>query len=752
MASSSAMASSSPTPMDLSNLPCLPGYGFRNRKKNHHKAQTFNVVAGIRIEQQEGVTYEKPKLVKFQAPVDPRRHGTLPRSTTTEDFAQAQAREHTELPAWDALDRHVLRFYGFFKEGVVESNLENHRVRQCVIFYYLEDDTCHIIEKRQDNSGIPQGQLIRRHRFPGPDGGYLSWQDLQVGGMLQIYGRNICLVDCDPWSRDFYLTQGMEQAHPLHVEGDNFGRSQERGNGPHGIQKTAERVYRETTMGGGHVNADMQQFMEWDRKVCRFYAVMDDLTLPEFERRPFEILYFLADDTVEIREKYPLNAGRDNFPIYYRRSKMEKGRVDLRGPLVPLPHKDAYIHIRDFSVGRNHELMGQQFYIYDADEFTRQYFQQELGMRLADTKDVQLPERAVPKPATPPYNGFGSWDDSMSSVTNLIPKAPRKDYQKLFDHDGKILRFTAQLVNPKPEDAERLFVVNFYLFDDCLSIHEPPQRNIGIVTGKFLEKGVHANQITGELFKPEDLYPGAIIKCHNREFEILDMDEYTRKYFANVDDSFRYDLAAVLEKIRENMRQQFPLVRDIFRRFDADHDGVMTVDEFRQALGKWGFQCSDKEVFILMKHFDTRQDGQVSYNEFCDALLDEDYTADMIKTKAPLNAEYDPEYAAKASRKAAERAETTKVRDAVRAIGDVIYKHAQAFGKIFKEFALMTHLNTVSVHQIQDALQQIGFTFNLDDVVRTVLFVMPHTDLEQVNYVEFLRAMVTSYHEMCAVR
>ena len=35
--------------------------------------------------------------------------------------------ETQELPAWDAFDRHVLRFSGYFKESVVEANLENHR-------------------------------------------------------------------------------------------------------------------------------------------------------------------------------------------------------------------------------------------------------------------------------------------------------------------------------------------------------------------------------------------------------------------------------------------------------------------------------------------------------------------------------------------------------------------------------------------------------------------------------------------------
>merc|ERR1719163_8098 len=121
------------------------------------------------------------------------------------------------------------------------------------------------------------------------------------------------------------------------------------------------------------------------------------------------------------------------------------------------------------------------------------------------------------------------------------------------------------------------------------------------------------------------------------------MDEYTRKTLENPDAVHRkFDLAVVMEKFRESMRQQFPNVRDIFRRFDTDHDGVLTHAEFKAALAKYGFgQLSDDEVTIIMRYFDTRQDGQVSYNEFCDALLDEDCTQEMLKTKPPLNQEWD---------------------------------------------------------------------------------------------------------------
>merc|ERR1711998_131040 len=105
----------------------------------------------------------------------------------------------------------------------------------------------------------------------------------------------------------------------------------------------------------------------------------------------------------------------------------------------------------------------------------------------------------------------------------------------------------------------------------------------------------------------------------------------------------------------------FPLVRDIFRRFDSDHNGVITKQEFSQALHKFGFLLSEEEVLVLMRHFDARQDGQVTYNEFCDALLDEDCTCEMMKVKPPIDARSDPAYNERAALKAHERTETEKV-------------------------------------------------------------------------------------------
>ena len=49
----------------------------------------------------------------------------------------------------------VLRFFGYFKESVVESRLENFRIHDVLVYYFLEDKSIMIIEPKQTNSGVP---------------------------------------------------------------------------------------------------------------------------------------------------------------------------------------------------------------------------------------------------------------------------------------------------------------------------------------------------------------------------------------------------------------------------------------------------------------------------------------------------------------------------------------------------------------------------------------------------------------------
>jgi hypothetical protein len=71
--------------------------------------------------------------------------------------------------------------------------------------------------------------------------------------------------------------------------------------------------FLEKKLGGGRVPSQ-KQFLDNDRKVLRFFTKSEDLQ--------FVWHYFLADDTVEIRECHFPNDGRDSFSVYLRRQKL----------------------------------------------------------------------------------------------------------------------------------------------------------------------------------------------------------------------------------------------------------------------------------------------------------------------------------------------------------------------------------------------------------------------------------------------
>lgn len=108
-----------------------------------------------------------------------------------------------EPPKWLKHDREVLRFKGYFQEPVHENPSENYRIRSCIIYYHLDDDTIYITEPKVENAGIPQGVFLKRHKVPKGDGTLdnYHWKDLNLATNLEVYGRVFRIYDCDDFTR-----------------------------------------------------------------------------------------------------------------------------------------------------------------------------------------------------------------------------------------------------------------------------------------------------------------------------------------------------------------------------------------------------------------------------------------------------------------------------------------------------------------------------------------------------------------------
>lgn len=153
-------------------------------------------------------------------------------------------------PTYVKLDKQVLRFHGFFKEHVVESRLENSKVRKVTIFYYLEDKSIMVTEPKQVNAGTPQGAFLKRQVVLKPDGCPFMPDDFSIGCDTGIYGRQVRVYDCDDYTREFYARQGRTLPDASAAPRDNFQESQipkPRINDPE------MRNFMEKSLGGGKV-------------------------------------------------------------------------------------------------------------------------------------------------------------------------------------------------------------------------------------------------------------------------------------------------------------------------------------------------------------------------------------------------------------------------------------------------------------------------------------------------------------------
>ncbi|KAF5889374.1 EF-hand domain-containing protein 1, partial [Clarias magur] len=511
-------------------LPFLPGNTFRDTTRSaFHRPQTLSYKNGYALPIRPQVGIGQQPLPSETLLHNEINQLSIPISIVSQD-SSTDIPPTEFIPAHVAYDKKVLRFYGYFQEKVVDSPEESWRVRPVLFYYYLEDDSICVMEPEVENSGLPQGKLLRRQLMPKNENGeHYHWKDLNLGVDLCVYGTVYRITNCDGFTQEFMESQGILLNEPELIPCDPYMTR----------RAQADRVFITPTE-----NDQLKQFLTMDRKVLRFFALLEDSDALYVEKRRVILQYYLADDSVEICEVHEPNSGRDMFPLLLRRQRIPKDiKPDFQSfpscVLEVSPHEvDEYYSPKDFRLGETLRLMGKHFLLYDCDAFTRKYYEQHHPeIPLKPVLQEKRPEQEW-KRLIPPYNGFGSLEDSLQNCLTLIPEPPKKDLIKLLENDHKVLRYAARLDSQNPFDEGRHFILFYFLSNDMISIFEKPTRNSGFVGGRFLEKTrvpkPGSTVENPEYYSPADFAIGATVEVFRWRFVLTDADQYVLNYLESV--------------------------------------------------------------------------------------------------------------------------------------------------------------------------------------------------------------------------
>lgn len=279
------------------------------------------------------------------------------------------------LPKTRALDKTILCFNAFWREEVFDSN-ERFRYRFVRIFYVVEDGSIKVSERKSENSGLLQGVFLKRGRVPKREGGYISLSDLKIGKDIVLYNRTFTVSGCTPESRSWLQSQGHEVQDNMDRPEDDFTRRQKSQiRETNKLQKTAIKVYVEASCGKAVGSVEkLGSFLKHGRKVLRFYAYWDDRESLYGDLNRYIVHYFLADDTVEIREVKTPNSGKAEFSLLLARTKLPKQWKDEVHQVDKSKDPSNFYGVKDLYIGAKVQVFGRDLVLTRADGFTKRWY------------------------------------------------------------------------------------------------------------------------------------------------------------------------------------------------------------------------------------------------------------------------------------------------------------------------------------------------------------------------------------------
>jgi EF-hand domain-containing protein 1 len=414
----------------------------------------------------------------------------------------------------------------------IHDTSRNPRIRNCSLFYYLENDSIKIVEHPQPNCS--SGTLLRRSIVAKEDGSQLLLDDIQIGEDVVIYSQCYSVVGCTGSTRNFLEDIGRENLPPADsLEEGSVVTKEEPEWGAFRREKNNLKAFMEAKLGNTVNNTGREGFNEFGNMVLKFLCSWDNSEMLFGDMQEFVLVYHLADDTIEIFNSVGPGGAKEQFPKLLKRAPLVKDRDSTYGE----DDDNQFYHWTDLFIGAEINVYSRLLRVIEADTETRNFYdmlefplaQGERSMSMSASQEKLVFERPIP-----PHNGFGSEEDSLKSCVG--PLCPTSSSVRLNSFESRVLAFFARLVTDSCTDEARRFVISYYMQDNTIKIQEPPVRNSGFVGGLFLSRRKVKRSGGGGYMDQHDFQVGATVQVLTHKFIIEGANDFTLRWLESQSD------------------------------------------------------------------------------------------------------------------------------------------------------------------------------------------------------------------------
>jgi len=167
-------------------------------------------------------------------------------------------------------------------------------------------------------------------------------------------------------------------------------------------------------------------------------------------------------------------------------------------------------------------------------------------------------------------------------------------------------------------DKDRRFILSYFVADDTISVFEPPVRNSGIIGGKFLERQKVYQPKSRVSYGESDLYVGNTLDIFNRDFELLDADEFTFQYMENNKHIYiRSDPSVSCQVLSDAIAGKEEDLKSVFIDLDKDGSGKVTPDVAIEAVKTSDAKGVSKQTIVtILRSLEAEEGPNPTFDSF----------------------------------------------------------------------------------------------------------------------------------------